>query len=237
MRASASSSPACVCGFVEPLCVADAVAEEPQRPRRSDPRIELAQAPGGRVARVGELLLAALPLTRVERLEVALVHQHLAAHLEQLRRMGGTQPERDTADGAQVRGHVLARKAVAARRAPNECAVLVGEIDRQPVELRFAAVLDRRDVERLAHAPVERLDLVVAEGVVDREHRHAVRDGRELLRRRGADALCRRVGSDELGMVGFERLKLAQEAIVLGVADRRRVEHVVAVVRLVDRGA
>ena len=48
-------------------------------------------------------------------------------------------------------------------------------------------------------------------------------------------ALGRRVLRDELRVSGLELVQLLEEEVVLAVADRRRVEHVVAVVRLVER--
>ncbi len=48
----------------------------------------------------------------------------------------------------------------------------------------------------------------------------------------GADhALRRRVGGDELGMLGLDRLQLLEQRVVVGVGDRRRVAHVVVVAR------
>ena len=44
---------------------------------------------------------------------------------------------RDGVHGAQIGGDVLALRAVAARRAVHEAAVLVGQVDRQPVDLRL----------------------------------------------------------------------------------------------------
>ena len=61
----------------------------------------------------------------------------------------------------------------------------------------------------------------------DRQHRHRVAHRRERRERRAADALRRRIGRDERGYSAFERLELAKQRVVLGVADRRRVVDVV----------
>ena len=52
-------------------------------------------------------------------------------------------PQRDGADRAEVRRHVLALDAVSARRASDEHAVLVGEVDGETVDLRLDDVGDR----------------------------------------------------------------------------------------------
>ena len=59
----------------------------------------------------------------------------------------------------------------------------------------------------------------------------------ELVRRRRADALRGGIGSDQVGMLCFQMLQLAQQLVVLGVGDYRRIEDVVAVVVVVDFGA
>ena len=54
--------------------------------------------------------------------------------------------------------------------------------------------------------------------------------------RRAADPLGRRVRRDQLGVGGLERDELAEQLVVLGVADLRRVLLVVELVRPVDLG-
>ena len=56
----------------------------------------------------------------------------------------------------------------------------------------------------------------------------------ELVRRRRADALRRRVGRDETGIGLLERDELVVELVVLGVGDLRIVEDVVAVEVVVE---
>jgi hypothetical protein len=55
-----------------------------------------------------------------------------------------------------------------------------------------------------------------------------VADLRQLGDRLAADALRRRVRRDELGVLGLEALQLAEERVVLVVADLGVVERVVA---------
>ena len=130
---------------VEALLRADAVGEEREPALRGEARIELAQRPGGGVARIHEGLLARFQRALVDRLEVLAHHQHLAAHLEELRaacacssRSGIERTVR------RLGGHVLARGAVAARGALHEDAVLVDERHREPVELELGGILDLR---------------------------------------------------------------------------------------------
>jgi len=48
----------------------------------------------------------------------------------------------DAPDGADVLGDVLADRSVALRRRADELAVLVDDLDGEPVELRLAEVVD-----------------------------------------------------------------------------------------------
>jgi hypothetical protein len=50
----------------------------------------------------------------------------------------------------------------------------------------------------------------------------------------GADPLGRTVRRLELGMLGLERLELAEEPVVLGVGDLRCVEDVIGVIGALD---
>ncbi len=114
----------------------DSEGKETQRPRRGHRDVELAQRPGGGVARVGEGPLPRRRLGFVEREEIGLGHVDLAAHLDHRRRVG-RQPLRHIADSGDVRRHVLADRAVAARRGGDKHAALVAQRQRQPVDLRL----------------------------------------------------------------------------------------------------
>ena len=59
----------------------------------------------------------------------------------------------------------------------------------------------------------------------------------ETVQHLAEHALRRRVGGQQLGMRGFDVLQLAEQSVVLGIRDRRRVEHVVEVGVVVQRGA
>ena len=216
-----------------PLDRADPVAPDRERPFGGERRVELADRAGGRVARVGEGRLARLGAALVQRLEGGDRQVDLAAHLDQRRRVLDAQ--RDRPDRAQVLGHVLADPAVAAGGAADEHAVLVGERDRQAVDLRLGRVaeLGGADVEPLqvvADAGLPGAQLLLVAGVGEREHRLGVLDLREALQRRRPDPLGRRVGRAQLRVLGLDRAQLVEQRVVFVVADLGVVEDVVAVV-------
>ena len=140
-----------------------------QLPTRRDLRVDLAERARAAVARVGVERQAGFLALLVDALELGLGHEHLAPRLE---RGGLLQPGRDDRDRLQVRGHVLAGRAVAAGRALDEAAALEAEADREAVDLELGAVAQvrggfgrSRQAETLAHARVEPAQLVVAERV------------------------------------------------------------------------
>ena len=162
----------------------------------------------------------------------------LAAHLEERRRrfaLVGADAERHGRHGAQVPRHVLAARAVPARRAADERALLVDERDRGAVDLRLDHVGDRLvRPQPLAHVRGPLLQRLRRRHLLERAHRLQVVDLREPAGRGAADALRRRVGGDQLRVVGFERAELVVEHVVRAVRDLRIVEHVVAVVVVLD---
>ena len=82
--------------------------------------IQLAERAGGGVARVRRRLLVGGDLRLVEALEAVERKEDLATHLHSLGHLAVEHPQRDRLDRAQVRGHVLAALAVAARGAPRQ---------------------------------------------------------------------------------------------------------------------
>ena len=106
-------------------------------------------------------------------------------------------------------GHVLAHPPVATCRAAHEAAPLVGERDREAVDLRLAdegrPVLGR---EQPLQAGTPGEDLLEGGHLVEAHHRRAVGDGGEQRRRRDPDRLGGRVGLDELRVLLLEREQL-----------------------------
>ncbi len=183
-------------GVLDAVAEADPVGPHLQRPRGGQLRIQLAQGAGGGVAGVGEGRLARLGPLLVEAVEARAREVDLAADLDLARRVRN--PQRDRADRLQVRGHVLADRPVAARQPAHEDAVLVGERDREPVDLRLGHVGDllRGDVEALEQVADPLLpgrQLLRVARVGQRQHRLGVLVLLELVERLAADALRRRV--------------------------------------------
>ena len=227
-------------GEVEAPGRAEAVAPDRERALGGERGVELADRAGGGVARVGEGGLAGLGAALVQRFEVGDRQVDLAAHLDQ--RRGVVDPQRDRADRAQVAGHVLADPAVAAGGAADQDAVLVGERDRQAVDLRLGRVAELRggDVEALevvADARLPGAQLLLVAGVGEREHRLGVLDLLEAVQRRRADPLGRRVGAAQLRVVGLDRAQLVEQRVVGVVVDLGVVEDVVAVVVVLELAA
>src|SRR4029077_1100214 len=144
------------------------------------------------------------------------------------------QRERDRLDRAEIPGDVLADRSIAASRALRELSVDVGEIDREAVDLELADVPDVVTAERLTDALIECADLGLVERVGQAEHRVRVLDRRESVRRWRADPLGRRLRRDELRVLRLEGLELAHERVVREVVERRLIEDVVLVIRLLD---
>ena len=90
------------------------IGEQGKRPGGGDRRVQLAQAAGGGIARVGENLLPGGRLGLVQRQEIRLGHEHFAANFDQRWRMP-LQGLRHGADGTDIGGDILALRPVAAR--------------------------------------------------------------------------------------------------------------------------
>jgi hypothetical protein len=100
--------------------------------------------------------------------------------------------------------------------------------EREAVELELADVADLFGAgQGVADALVPGAQFGLVVGVVEREHGARVRRLDEAFAGLAADALGGRVGRDQLGMLGLERLQAVHARVVLGVGDLGRVEHVV----------
>ena len=170
-------------------------------------------------------------LALVQRLEVAAVHQHFAAHLEVFDALIFSGMERTVRRLAVTSSPVVPSPRVAPC---DENAVPVGQAHGQAVELGLDRVLELFDAEVLPHPLVEGAHLLLVESVADGQHRRAMAHLAELGERRGADALGRRIRRAQLGMAGFELLQLAKQRVVLGVGDFRCVFDVVQPVVALD---
>ena len=181
--------------------------------------------------------LPASVIDTLSRSNASVGQEHLAAHLDQLRHrvlVGARQPVRHGVDRLDVGRDVLAGAAVAAGQRPHQPAVLVEEVDRQPVDLQLAAAgpgppRPSRSIRAYHASSSSSLNalsrLSIGSQVVDRG---------ELRGDRAADLLGRRVGRAQLGPLLLELLQPAQPDVVVGVGQRRVVEHEVAPAGVLD---
>ncbi len=190
--------------------------------------ILLAQRSGGGIARVGEDLAARGFLPLIERLEVRLGHVDFAADLEDVR--GARDALRNVGDRADVRGNVLAHRPVAARRRQDQLSALVADGAGQPVDLRLGR--HRHEgiggkVQEAPHTGREIRDLILGEGIFQAEHRPRMRDLCERGSRSGAEPLRRGVRPNQLRKAFLQFAVLADQRIIVRVADLRRVPVVI----------
>ena len=132
-----------------------------------------------------------------------------------------------------VRGDVLALRAVAARRRIDELAVLVAQRHRQPVDLRLGGEDQRLlgiELEEAADALDEARHVLFRERIVEREHRHRVPHLGEAPGRRRADLQRQAFQRAQLRKALLDRAIALAQRVVFGVRDRRRVVLVVALV-------
>ena len=127
-----------------------------------DLRVELAQGAGRRVARIGEEALPCRLTRLVEACKAGARHEHLAAHDQPCGRV--LERHGNGADGLEIFGHVLANKAVAARRAAHELSIHIFQRDGKAVHLRLDAVDGVR--LRLTQPRVEFLEFLKGEYVL-----------------------------------------------------------------------
>ncbi len=202
-------------------------------------RVNLAQRTGAAVTWVGIQRQPGLLALGVDARELGLGHVHLAAHLDADRFV---QALGHVLDGAQVRRHVLAGRAVAASRALREGAVDIAQADRQAVDLQLGVIAQGGRLvsavplpQQAPHAGIEGAQLVDAEDVVERQHGRCVAHLLEQSARgRAADPLRGRVRRAYFGMRFLELHQLAKQRVVLGVADLRRVLDVIQPVGALD---
>ena len=185
-----------------------------ERPRRGHRRVDLAERARRAAPRIGDGLQPVLREPLVQRLEVVVAHEDLAAHLDHVGR-ALRQRVRDVRHHADVGGDVLALVAVAAGGGGDEPAVLVADRAGQAVDLGLGGDGERLvggEPEEAADAGEELDHVLLGEGVVERQHRHGVDDLAEAPDRRRADPLARTVRALELREARLDARGCAGEA-------------------------
>ena len=119
------------------LGIAEAVDVDVEGTFSSGPRVQLADRPRRRVARVRVRRQPLRDPPFVESLELGLRKDDLAANLEPSRR-SVRNPQRNAPNRPHVGRHILTDHAVPPRRPAREPTALVRERHRQPVELELA---------------------------------------------------------------------------------------------------
>ena len=213
------------------VCRSRGVPEEAQWPLRRHRRIELPQASGRGVARVGKYRLAVAHAFFVHLLEPVERQIDLTPHFDPAFGSAARETKRDVTHGAKVFGHDLTDETIASRRSGYEHAVLVRQAHGRAVDLELHRVSRLGDVAAgEADEPLlPRFQLTVIEGVAEGKHRLDVGVFRELTLRSRADPHRRRVRCSQPGMLGLDLLQLAEELVVLAVRQRRPVEDIVLV--------
>ena len=213
---------------------AEAVGEKAQLAAGGNGGVKLAQAARGGIARVGEGFAAIALSGCVQRGEGGFRHVNFATDVDDCRRRGVEQAQRDGADGAHVGGDVFAGRAVAARRRAHQHAVFVAQADGEAVKLRLGGKAQAAVVEALLQPFDKRVEFLGGEDVVQRQHRHAVRHRGKGAVCLAADAPGGRIGGDGFATRRFQRAQFAHQRVVFGVGNARVIEDVVGVVVRTD---
>ena len=113
-------TPAHAVGQLTPSTQSHTVTTHFQRTLRCKPRIQLAQAACGGVARIDKRLFSRRPRARLSCFETLPGHIDFTAHLQHCGKALTAQAQRNRGNGAHVVGNILARRTIAtrSRRAP-----------------------------------------------------------------------------------------------------------------------
>jgi len=202
--------------------LAPGIGEEGEGAARRDLGIDLAQGAGGEVAGVG---VGAAPFRfrrRVEGREAFVGGIDFAPDLDQVGPARARELHRNVGNGLQIGGDVLARAAIAARGALDQDALLIADIGRQPVDLGLCHEGDRIGMRQLQEAldPGHEVgDVALVEGVVERQHGHAVAHLGELAGGGRAHLQRRRIRADQGREARLDGQVAGLQRVVFGVAQ------------------
>ena len=206
----------------------DMKGEHPEPPSAGDPGIELAQAAGRGIPRIGERRLAlALPVPVEPRKGLA-GEVDLATDLHQRGMMLSLEDDREFRNGLQVLGDDLAERAIAPGGTDRETPLPVGEAHCRAVNLHFGGVPSFTDIRHQARIAVFPLRQILGvEGIGERKHPPKMTVLGERGGWLGAGALGGTVWGTQSGVLGLDGLQLSHPPVVFGVGDLRRIENVV----------
>src|SRR3989338_7950795 len=202
--------------------------EKVERARGGHLRIELTNTPRRDIARIGEGRLTRLHARLVHLLKRGDRHVNLTAHDELSRwlldrgtdprhikfRMSlqkirdllfvrNTQRERNRLDRFDVLCYVFSNVSVSARRSDHQSAFDVLKRNGKSVKLHHRVEIKLALSRTLKSALVPFFKLFYAEDIFHREHPRLMLDFAEFWQRFPTNALCRRVGRDEIGILLF----------------------------------
>src|SRR5262249_37842420 len=212
-------------GFV--FDVAYRISKESKRARSCHSWIELPDRARGRVSGVRKLRFPSVGALFVKRVESRDRQIDLASDLDQWNMFGALEAERNLFDRFEICGDVFADYTVAASRAPDKAAVLIGESDRQSVDFHLSHICEFVAIQQPADSLVECAELLFVERIGEAEHGRVMVDLVESLERFAADALSWRIGRGKFGMGLLDFEQLAEHAVVFRVGDFRRVFGVI----------
>ena len=204
--------------------LAAAVQDDVERALGHERGVKLLERTGGGVSGIGEERLAGVGTFVVELLEAGARHNHLAAHLEHLRRVRLAklvEPQGNAPNRAEVCGYIVTSNAIATGDAAGEQAILKTETDRNAVGLRLDEPLEQLTGQKFLDTINKLAHLLLRVRVIEAHHRHRVPNGLEAVNRLAADPLARGIRCAKLGMHRLESQQLAVKPVVLLVADRR----------------
>ena len=210
-----------VYGRGRPLDAPGAVGDEIQRTFGRRFWVFLPERSGRCVAGIGELFEPGGPLPRVEAVEFGERNEDFAPNFDEIGEIP-LQGPRHGRNGANVRGDVLPRHPVAARRADGELAPDVAKVDGQTVDFHLGGA------SRGPGGPLVPLfEVVEGEDVLQRVEPFEVCDVFEARGCGGADGLGRRGIDRQLGMLRLEAPQFSDEAVVVLVGDDRLVARMI----------
>ncbi|MEY4027187.1 MAG: hypothetical protein RLZZ329_907 [Pseudomonadota bacterium] len=225
--------------------VAKAIGKKAQRPFGRDARIELAHRTSCRIARIDKGFFAlgarryAFTLACVQGFKIVAPHVDLAAHFQHGRRID-RQTQRNLPDGADVGGDLFAGFTVAPSGRLHQHPVFVAQAHGQTIKFQLTHIahgwIGFAQAQLFADARVKCLRTTgfrVGFGA-NAEHGHAVRDLRKGIQNLAAHTLGGRIGRQQLGMGRLQRLQFAEQPVVFGIGDFRRIERVISVCMLVQ---